>query len=338
MKQMIFLGFMLISLAFLFNSCLDEKSTVTVPTHPEDWNDPQSNNFHGLTALTENISFDGCQSCHGDINDPANKGGESGVSCYSAGCHAFFPHPDGFNDGNSPAFHGKFIEETLRWDILSCRNCHGTDYAGEGYQEKNCLKCHTAPGGPEACNLCHGSRDNAAPPNDLMGNDDPASVTVGAHQIHLTGTTWTTRIAGKCENCHTKPDQYSAEGHIDDTPHAELNFHGLATGNALVTPSWTRESATCNNVYCHGGFEFRKADSRYPWAYTDDVMSGNKPILSWTDQSVNQTFCGSCHGLPPTGHIGAALDKCGTCHSSVVDENLNIINKYLHINGEIEVY
>ena len=35
-------------------------------------------------------------------------------------------------------------------------------------------------------------------------------------------------------------------------------------------------------------------------------------------------------------HIPA--QTCNGCHHSVVDENLNIINKFLHINGKVDVY
>ncbi len=46
-----------------------------------------------------------------------------------------------------------------------------------------------------------------------------------------------------------------------------------------------------------------------------------------------QAKCGTCHGLPPTGHIAAPITSCYLCHQGVVDEMGNIIDKDKHING-----
>ncbi len=317
---------------FFLSGCLDEKQPMGVSTHPENWSVAGSADFHGTAILTKSFSQESCQSCHGESYD----GGSSKVSCYSAGCHAVYPHPGGFADGSSESFHSKFIAEELKWDINSCQSCHGSDYAGEGTPEKNCLSCHSAPDGPENCSSCHGDANSAAPPKDLSGNTSTSVVTVGAHQAHLNGSKWSTFQAGNCFTCHNQTLVYNTAGHIDDSPHSEVVFNNLASSVGTDATTWERMDASCSNVYCHGGFEFKKADSEYPWAYTEDAMRGNNPRMIWNAVGTGQALCGSCHGLPPQGHIPAAT--CEGCHSSVVDANFNIINKYLHINGKIDVY
>ncbi len=299
--------------------------------HPAGWISEDNSNFHGKLLLFNILSLADCQSCHGDDLS----GGTSGVAC--ADCHENYPHPAGFSDENSESFHAKYISQTLNWDILSCRSCHGTDYSGEtGFQQTNCLNCHRSTNGPEACNTCHGSQNNAAPPEDLAGNTNTTSQSVGAHQAHLVGTTWSTYKPGDCAKCHIKPASYEDSGHIDDTPHAEIPFGALATMNGELNTTYDFLNASCDNVYCHGGFEFKKSDSNYPWAYTDSLISGNNPTLHWKYVGAGQALCGSCHGLPPEGHIQA--NACGGCHADVVDNNLNITNKYLHINGKKDVF
>ena len=263
-------------------------------------------------------------------------GGTSNISCFASGCHDAYPHPQGFADVASENSHNKFIADVLNWDILSCQQCHGEDYAGNGFAEKNCLTCHTQPDGPEDCSTCHGTAINPAPPVDLAKRTSNALREIGAHQEHLQGDTWSTFDGISCNSCHNVPRNYSDEGHIDNTPGAEIAFNSLATNGGQLHPMWSRANASCATVYCHGTFEFRKAESEFPWAYTEDVMTGNDPELFWNSVGTGQAFCGTCHGLPPQGHIPA--QTCEGCHNSVVDKNFNIINKYLHINGQVDVF
>jgi predicted CxxxxCH...CXXCH cytochrome family protein len=143
----------------------------------------------------------------------------------------------------------------------------------------------------------------------------------------------------ECSQCHTVPRTHQAPGHVDDAPpiQAEINFKLLATHNGRVTPVWNAEAATCSDVYCHGGFTFRQDESAFPWAYTDAVMTGNNPTLTWTDVGSGAADCGTCHDLPPAGHIDAAASECVDCHGRVVDANLTIIDRGKHINGKVEV-
>jgi hypothetical protein len=298
--------------------------------HPTGWLQTENQNFHGNFILSDVLSLQECQRCHGEDYT----GGSSGIACFT--CHVSYPHPEGFGSGASENFHSGYISTEANWDIVPCRSCHGADYAGNGFSEKNCLKCHPAPDGPEACNTCHGSSDNAAPPVNLLKMTSSRELTIGAHQEHVVAGTWSTFSRGTCRTCHKEPTRYDDAGHIDDTPHAEVIFNSLATDAGRLNTTWDRLRGSCDNVYCHGPFEFKKSDSQYPWAYTDSVMVGSNPRLFWQFPGTNQVLCGTCHGIPPQGH--APVTSCKGCHASVVDENLNIINKYRHINGKIDVF
>lgn len=333
MKSKLLIGFLFLFAVVLLFSCSEKKEPLETSTHPEGWSMESSADFHGAVLASQSMSLQSCQSCHGENY----MGGTSNVSCYSSGCHTNYPHPAGFENPATLNSHDEYLVET-NWDLIQCQSCHGANYDGMGVSEKSCLSCHTAPNGPEACNTCHGSSDNPAPPEDLRGNTNTTSQTVGAHQEHLVGTTWSTYKQGECSKCHVTPDNYDAPAHVlfDDTPHAEVPFGGLATMNGELNTSYDRLNAKCDNVYCHGAFEFKKSDSDYPWAYADSVITGNNPTLYWKYVGTGQALCGSCHGLPPRGHVAA--NTCGGCHGDVVDDNFNITNKFLHINGKIEVF
>jgi len=323
----------LMSLGWLVTACLEKNEPTAVPTHPDNWVSKSSENFHGAVLLNGGLNIESCQSCHGQDY----QGGTSNVSCFSSGCHNLFPHPEGFANPGSGNFHDEFIA-MLKWDITACQSCHGNDYMGEGVDNKDCTVCHNAEKGPEACNTCHGDMANAAPPKDLMDRTDTRFKTVGAHQPHLVGDTWSTFSQGDCKTCHITPAELTSAGHLDDSEGAEVIFNDLADFDGKSNAHYDVLSGSCSDTYCHGGFEFKKSESAYPWAYTDSVMAGNNAKVEWQFVGLDQARCGSCHGLPPKGHIASELDNCAGCHGRVVDSELNIVNKFLHINGKIEVF
>ena len=109
------------------------------------------------------------------------------------------------------------------------------------------------------------------------------------------------------------------------------------SGSGKTTPSWDHDAATCSDVYCHGAFSFAAVSSGgNAWGYTEDYITGNNPQMSWTSVGTGQAACGSCHGLPPQGHIN--VSSCSACHQRVVDINNNIINKNLHIKGKKDLF
>jgi predicted CxxxxCH...CXXCH cytochrome family protein len=240
-------------------------------------------------------------------------------------------HGSGFKDSTSANFHGLVFQTTLKWNVESCKTCHGQKFDG-GTAQKSCLGCHSQANGPEACNTCHGGV-NAAPPSDLSGNTQRTSKGVGAHQAHLAGGKIGAAVA--CNTCHAVPAKVSDVGHINDgVAEVKTDTTSLFYRSAA---SYTASSATCASTYCHGNFP-----------------NGNNKTVSWTDiTSVNSVIaCGTCHGDPAKSDPedrarpktisqgGTHPDKgafntthCSNCHGSVVDANLNFVNKALHING-----
>jgi predicted CxxxxCH...CXXCH cytochrome family protein len=315
MKKII--GFIFVLAIFLY-SCSEKQDALDVGTHPEGWNNPQSEIFHAKTVVE--AGSENCQDCHGTDY----LGGTSGVSCYQ--CHGSFPHPVGFADINSPGFHGEFIKVSpVLWDIRSCQSCHGEDYSGGAYAP-SCTTCHSAEDGPEACNTCHGSSTNIAPPQDLSNNTVNTAIGVGAHQTHV-ATTAITRVYS-CTMCHTEVSEFDDPDHIDGIVHAEVLFGELATDSGELSTDWNRTTASCSQVYCHGSFALG----------SDGDITGKSDAVVWTQVNPDPAACNFCHTLPPAGHDGQGVfttpGSCAQCHGSVVNSNGVIINKFLHINGE----
>ena len=302
--------------------------------HPAGWLDKESDDFHGDAVNSSGI--ESCKSCHGENFE----GGWSGVAC--SDCHGgLFPHPDGWITPSDENFHGEYIRSD-NWSLDGCTGCHGADYTG-GSSGVSCVTCHSQTGGPEACNTCHGNYSgqvsdlvNWAPPEDLQKNTDTGSKGVGAHQEHLNTMNIASVDELGCQQCHRALSGFDDPNHIKGG--VQLQWHPIATDSGRVTPVWSAGTATCSNVYCHGNFEFSKESSANQWVYTADVMTGNNPTLEWTMVGTGQAACGTCHGLPPDGHLPQALDDCFGCHGSVVDAAGNIIDKTKHIDGKINVF
>jgi predicted CxxxxCH...CXXCH cytochrome family protein len=259
-------------------------------------------------------------------------------------------HGDGWADPSSSNFHGNAIRNQ-GWDIRSCETCHGEAFNG-GTADVSCLTCHTSINGPENCTTCHGGVNNA-PPKDVYGNVARSAAGVGAHQIHLLGSVLRSPV--DCGECHTVPGDVYQQGHIDTTngltPHVVFNEAPASTitnepgafdYNASLplfkpNPIFNSQTLKCSGTYCHGNFKNGNGDSVYVPVWNDTTGTGSK--------------CGTCHGDPTQTGPAAALPKtaarggthpnvttCWTCHSDVVDANLNIIDPTKHINGKLNVF
>lgn len=248
-------------------------------------------------------------------------------------------HKDGILDSASAFFHGNLVRN-LNWAVRDCQQCHAADYSG-GITGSSCLNCHKQTDGPEACNTCHGDfndLDRIAPPEDTKNNTSTDSTGVGAHEKHLY-----TNQRGRdipCTTCHTVPgDVYDAD-HLDSDLHAEILFSEIAVKNLGINAAYSQGSATCSDTYCHGNWEFLKDSSSNQFAYTSDKMTGNNRSVIWNLVDGTQAQCGSCHNLPPDGHISAQLSACGGCHSGIVNSNGEIVDslRYKHMNGEKNVF
>ncbi|GAB4299116.1 MAG: hypothetical protein Kow0098_25280 [Ignavibacteriaceae bacterium] len=339
MKKLFTLFFAFFLTGIFLSGCSELKEDLApapdLSVHKPGILDEDSPNFHAVLIENSQNGWQDCQQCHAaDFS-----GGVVGSGCNITGCHtAINVHADGINDTASVNFHGKFIAN-IGWELSECSSCHSNDYSG-GRVSPSCLTCHTGEDGPEACNTCHGDftdPSRIAPPRDLEGNIETSSQGVGAHVIHLYENNLGNDI--RCSTCHTFPASFEAAGHIDGDNQAELNFGNLAVFNNGSSASYDYSSATCSNTYCHGNFVFARDSSVNQFAYTDSVMTGNNVPVIWNLVDGTQAECGTCHNLPPTGHIPVEFPvSCVSCHPGVVDVDGNIIDSTKHINGVINVF
>ncbi len=208
-----------------------ESETACFKCHPSyphpgfEWRDHSDPNYHGQYIIDMDWNIQPCAGCHGEDFE----GGRTDKSCFK--CHGGYPHRSGWTQKGEEHFHGRFIR-TVYWSMTVCRSCHGEDYRG-GKSGSSCYTCHPGKGGPEACNVCHGSSENPAPPQDLYDHTDISYMGVGAHQVHV-------QKDDNCSLCHNTPQSVADAGHIDRTPHAEVNENR----------GWDRKSATCAHA-CH---------------------------------------------------------------------------------------
>jgi predicted CxxxxCH...CXXCH cytochrome family protein len=237
-------------------------------------------------------------------------------------------HGAGWTSPSSPNFHGTYII-SQKWNLSTCKTCHGNDYSG-GNTGLSCYKCHHDAGGPEACTTCHGGDGHANPPKGLRGETDPASIHVGAHFKHLNDTNRISAVV-ECEECHTPVNNFSDTNHIGPNPDgmAEIHFGPLANkylgGTIHANPQWNRNNATCSGVYCHGSFKGGNSSNTVTWTQPGSVV------------------CGSCHGNPQTGNPNPNLNHdpnntitdCNQCHFAVIDSTGHIIAPEKHVNGVI---
>ncbi len=252
-------------------------------------------------------------------------------------------HQPGFTSPSSPNFHGNVIKAN-NYDMRQCRQCHASDYSG-GTTGQSCKSCHVQPNGPEACNTCHGNFSDTtgtfiAPPRDLNGDTSTTIAGVGAHFNHLYGDSLSSNV--QCAECHTVPQSVYSPGHINPGLPAQVNMKDIATTNIASNAAYDYKSMTCSNTYCHGNFSYSISNAQPgdQFAFIDSVMVGNNKTVTWNKVDGSQAACGSCHDLPPKGHIGYQqfpLSSCVSCHWTVVDAQGNIINKAKHINGNVNV-
>jgi len=321
-----------------FNGGTANTSCATVDCHPnvavhqDGINDQNSANFHGLYIATKKIKMADCNQCHGNNYS----GGIASPACTQ--CHTTITvHQNGIIDTTSANFHGKYVA-SLKWDMSKCKDCHGTTYAG-GVASPSCNKCHTNTGGPEACNTCHGNFTDPtliAPPVDINRNTDTKLASIGAHSTHLLNVKIGPMV--KCSDCHTVPTSLYSPGHIDNNGRAEVILNTKYSDYQLSNGTYDLSTNKCSNTYCHGNFSFPKATSQWSFAYTADYMEGANYQPIWNKVDRTQAACGTCHGLPPKGHMDSDLKGCATCHQGIVDDHGKIIDKVKHMDGKINVF
>jgi predicted CxxxxCH...CXXCH cytochrome family protein len=136
----------------------------------------------------------------------------------------------------------------------------------------------------------------------------------GAHAAHA--------IAGPigpalpCSECHQLPTDATHE-----TAPVTVTFGPLATTGGL-TPTWTKATATCGNVYCHGA-----------------ALTGGAETSPQWDAGVSAAQCGSCHGASPVtnGHVATGVNYCSVCHAGVSSSGVITLAAGTHVNGVMNV-
>jgi predicted CxxxxCH...CXXCH cytochrome family protein len=278
------------------------------------------------------------------------------TSYASPGCSGTYCHGN-FTGGTgvaAPAWNASGTQ-------LGCTSCHGsppgpTSAALHHPQNPDCTACHPgytassvaaathvdgAVQKPIGCTACHGdltatgvgSGDvRAAPAGNASAVDtrgNPATATaqrgIGAHQKHLTGTTWRASPIA-CSECHAVPAA-GDETHVNGAP--AVAFGALArtawAGQPAIAPVWNGAGGgtnlTCASTYCHGNFR-----------------NGASAAPTWAAPSA--VACGSCHGVSATSGpggthpaIGAGQD-CGTCHGGSYTNTS--VDPALHMNGQLD--
>ncbi|MBX3128242.1 MAG: hypothetical protein KF718_16075 [Polyangiaceae bacterium] len=220
---------------------------------------------------------------------------------------------------------------------LGCTSCHGAPPPPPHPQMTDCARCHAEVVGPdnvtiidrlkhvdgvvnvsmnESCTSCHGST-NPAPPLDLAGNSGTTSPGVGAHQVHVLGTSSSRPVP--CGECHLVPQTVLSSGHVDTFGPAEVLFSGAATAHGAA-PVYA--AGSCQSTACHGAV----TRNGFP-------SGGSLTAPSWTTVDGTQAACGSCHGLPPPPPHPLPTN-CSACHENILP-NLTFSRPDLHIDGTV---
>lgn len=340
----------------LVSGCADLKNSLPNPVtpgpvvHAEGWNDPGNTAaFHGTYLKQRAWNLSTCKSCHGGTF----AGGSSTVSCFP--CHDAYPHEVKFSKSGNGS-HVLYLR-TKSYPLNDCKACHGDDYFGgtAAQTQVSCgqAQCHATlsgtPKSPEACNTCHGqfhgsANDTAswAPPVSLNNDTLSSARGVGAHQLHLGGTGLTSTTSVQCTGCHSVPASLYARGHFDTPGPARVSLTiplaSTPSGGLTPSPAYDAQTLKCANTYCHGSWQLLKSNPlTFNNFYSDSIMTGSFAAPKWNGGS-GEAPCGSCHGLPPKGHIDASLDQCAGCHIGVVNTSGQIIDKSKHINGKANVF
>ncbi|MBN2009530.1 CxxxxCH/CxxCH domain-containing protein [candidate division KSB1 bacterium] len=264
-----------------------------------------------LWTQTESMT---CNNCHG--LPPAT------------GAHIVHVEDAGVQCGTCHVGYEKNVSVDKTVHINGVKNVQLVASIGGTYANGKCANtaCHGSGGSPtwdsqiaEGCTGCHGGVDNqtGAPPKDMEGNTARTARGVGAHSAHVEGSLWANAM--DCSECHLKPADASAPGHIDGSRPADITWGDLAKNDGQ-SPAWN--GTVCNNVYCHG----------------TSLDGGANTAPSWTDTT--PIACNSCHGSPPasgahTIHLDRYDLECNVCHNGYEkDTSVNLTN---HINGTVDV-
>lgn len=235
------------------------------------------------------------------------------------------------------ACHGATSPSWTSTAALDCTSCHGAPPPAPHPPVQNCALCHpnaTGPLGrvmsdrsrhvdgvldvsvPAACDSCHGSPGNPAPPKDTRSETATTSPGVGAHQAHVVGRGLARAVL--CSECHVVPTAVVQGQHLDGL--AQVTFSGVARAN-LAQPVY--QGGTCGSTACHDIAN-----------YTVTPGGGQATTPRWTLVDGSQSTCTSCHGMPPPlPHVQRS--DCEACHLNATAQR-TFVRPELHVDGRVD--
>ena len=277
------------------------------------------------------------------------------LACSGTYCHG---GKDKFPDGGGIVANRTPVWTTVDGTQAACgKSCHTTP-PGSGHTTlTSCPQCHGAviasfTQGPNptatwtnpalhidgqvevvalSCTSCHGDANNvapAAPPKDTAGHVATTFPGVGAHQAHLSPSSWHGPV--QCAECHSVPASLG-------DPAVPTHMNGtddLTWGPLGQQGTWSPATNACADTYCHGGLP----------NFPDPVGATINRLPVWTTVNNTQDACGkACHATPPGGGHSVSTN-CALCHGMVIstftpgqNPTATWANAALHVNGEIDV-
>jgi predicted CxxxxCH...CXXCH cytochrome family protein len=178
-----------------------------------------------------------------------------------------------------------------------------------------------------SCTDCHGDSDtgNPAPPLGTAGETAVTEPAVGAHQSHLSGSSWHRQV--QCADCHVLPS-------VGMHSNSVVDFAWGGPSNADgANSSYDTSAITCSGTYCHG-------------TTLDGPNAGGTVARTpeWTTVDGSFKECGTtCHTNPPGG-THPVDDQCESCHGAVIASynagdpaNSVWADSSRHIDGAVQV-
>jgi len=226
-------------------------------------------------------------------------------------------------------------------------NCHGGVNNATSYGGPTGSGPQWGTASADTCTFCHNSNQtnaggtaNAYP---TAASPFRSAADVGAHAVHMTGTSGIMDGGVLCADCHVVPAAITDAGHMDElgvAPYtqAPADVPFPAGSDALLASYaavYYNSTVTCD-VYCHSAYDGAAADTK-----------GTNTLPLWTDDwatyDANSTCATACHLVPPetathdNGGSWYTLSECNTCHNtSTTDTGNPPTMGAAHINGSID--
>lgn len=278
-----------------------------------------------------------CDECHvvpATVDAPGHSdtGGPAEVVLGTLGARGV--SQDGYDPGTATCqayCHGarrSGVWNAPRSSAEACGSCHGLPPALPHPQSERCTACHEAGAEHDgvfvdgalhvnglveasvpACNACHGASEDGAPPPSLAGATDSADPAVGAHQVHLAGSSRARAVL--CEECHRVPAT-PIESEHPNGGRAEVVLTGVGAPVGAGGVGYDMAARTCT-TWCHS-------------------LAGDTPSPAWNGASV---ACDGCHGEPPPAPHPQSL-ACFACHPNAQADR-SFVDPALHVDGIVQV-